>query len=501
MSKQRKQHRIVVRFPRERLIKLFQQLGTDNTHESETARSKIDSLLRQFGKTWWADLIPLLGGTLISADLGADIIALGSSDPDKRANARHHLADLLLRHRKNWNDLVEALCLSTESWLNSSSADPVRVNPLELVHHLLGEYVGFRDQHEHVAVALWVLHTHVFDRFMVTPRLALRSPVAACGKSTLIDILARLTARAAKFDSITAAAIYHLIDETHPTLLIDEADNLGLGLQPNGRLRAVFNSGHRNGGTVAIWDRGTTRKFSTFAPLALALPDIMSGLPRTLNSRCITLTMQRYDGRRELRRLDANHPDPALDAAYTQILLWRRELQQQLNPEPEMPAGIRNRFADNWRPLISIADSLGWGTQAREAMIIFAREFQDADVKILLLSDIRKVFNAHAVDRLPSKTLLGALNVLDADWNEFRGVRGEQQPHRLKDSELASMLREFRIRPRTIWPLNRTAKSKSTKGYRRSQFEEVWRVYCADDGTTAHGSNVRSLRLAGGGTA
>ena len=54
---------------------------------------------------------------------------------------------------------------------------------------------------------------------------------------------------------------------------------------------------------------------------------------------------------------------------------------------------LRNRMADNWRPLISIADSLGWGEQAREAMIMFAREFQDADVKILLLGDIRKVFN------------------------------------------------------------------------------------------------------------
>ena len=66
----------------------------------------------------------------------------------------------------------------------------------------------------------------------------------------------------------------------------------------------------------------------------------------------------------------------------------------ELNSDPEMPAKLRNRIADNWRPLISIADSLGWGEQAREAMSIFAREFQDADAKILLLSDIRKVFDS-----------------------------------------------------------------------------------------------------------
>jgi Protein of unknown function (DUF3631) len=495
-------HNIARRFgerERERLIKLFGQIGTDNPHVAEAARGRIDSLLRQFGKTW-ADLISLLGGTPanIPADLCADIAALGSGDPDERARARHHLAELLERHRKNWSDLVNALCgASSAAWIGSAP-DPERVNPLALVHYLLEQYVGLREPHEYVAVALWALHTHVYDRFPVTPRLAMRSPVADCGKTTLIDILAKLTARAAKFDAITTAALYHLIDETHPTLLIDEADNLGLGLQPNGRIRAVFNSGHRNGGTVAIWEGGGARKFLTFAPLALALPDSVSGLPRTLNSRCITLTMERNDGRRELWRFDANHPDPALDAAYTQIFMWRREVQ--LDPAPEMPAGMRNRFADNWRPLISIADALGWGERAREAMIHFAREFQDADVKILLLGDIRKVFDACGLDRLPSKTLLDALNVLDADWNEFRGVRGEQQPHKLKDSELASMLREFRIRPQTIWPSARTAESKSSKGYRRQQFEEVWRVYCAA-GTTAQAGNIRSLRGTGDGTA
>ena len=63
------------------------------------------------------------------------------------------------------------------------------------------------------------------------------------------------------------------------------------------------------------------------------------------------------------------------------------------------------------------------------------------------------------------------------------------------------MLREFRIRPRSIWPLNRTADTKSAKGFRRSQFEEIWRAYCTDDGTASHTNNFKGLRLAGDGTA
>ena len=33
----------------------------------------------------------------------------------------------------------------------------------------------------HPQEALWILHTHIYDQLMVTPRLALRSPVADCG--------------------------------------------------------------------------------------------------------------------------------------------------------------------------------------------------------------------------------------------------------------------------------------------------------------------------------
>src|SRR6478752_7153222 len=105
---------------RERLIKLFRALGTDNTPEAEAARSRIDSLLREFGNTW-ADLIQLLGGA-IHPDLAHDIVALGSRNPDERSTARRNIAELLARLRKNWNDLADAL-ISSSAWASNPSAD------------------------------------------------------------------------------------------------------------------------------------------------------------------------------------------------------------------------------------------------------------------------------------------------------------------------------------------------------------------------------------------
>jgi Protein of unknown function (DUF3631) len=500
-------HAIAKRFgdsERERLTKLFRQLGTDNLYEAEAARSRITSLLQTFDKDW-DHLVELLSRGRLAIDPAiADIAGLGNPDPDQRARIRRNLASLLARHRRNWNDLADALCLVTSAdWLIADDPDPERVNPLALIHHLLQDYVAFREPHEYIAVALWILHTHVFDQFMVTPRLALRSPVANCGKTTLMDILGKMVSKPDKFDSVTAAVLYRVIDATHPTLLIDEVDNLALALQGNGKIRAVFNSGHRKGGKVAILENGEPKRFQVFAPLALALPDTMRGLPRTLNSRCITLTMQRADRSRALRRFDVNKPDGALDAVYRQILLWRRDLEP-LNLDPEMPSTIRNRLADNWRPLISIADAIDasfpldggrWGVLAREAMIKFAAEFQDADARVALLESIRRVFDASRLDRIPSRTLLDELHQMnDADWKEFPGIRGEQQPHPLKDSELAIMLKDFKIKPHTIWPPKRTSDSKSTKGYLRSQFEQAWRMYCDEPDTSAQPSKVKGLR-------
>jgi hypothetical protein len=102
---------------------------------------------------------------------------------------------------------------------------------------------------------------------------------------------------------------------------------------------------------------GWSRRYPTFAPLAIAAIGL---LPLPLLHRSIVINMQRSAA--QLRRLDE-----ANAFAWTRKAIRDWAAKVQLIPDPEMPSSLRNRAADNWRSLLSIADSFGYGEAARDA--------------------------------------------------------------------------------------------------------------------------------------
>src|SRR5580704_15633925 len=397
---------------RDALKSLLAALGSPEPARRQRARQNICNTLAVNQKSW-NDLVASLQFRGRHSDKLKKLFAmLGQDNDGEFDNARQKISDLLARERRTWKAFVDSL-FSTSSnawsdWHDHGASDPA-INPLDLVHHLLWRYVEMTPQ-QFVAVSLWIAHTFVYQRFTVTPRLMVTSPVPGCGKTTLLDLLEALCVRPLKSDSITAASIYHAIDREHPTLLIDEGDNLGLAF--NGALRAVLNSGHRRGGKVTRYRNGEARSFSTFSPTAVAA---IGTLPLPVMHRSVIIHMERHDGRRELKRLDKDDPDTKADLniAYRMIFRWARDAE--LNSDPPMPAQLRDRQADNWRPLIAIADafSADWATRAREAAVVFAGEHQDEDAAVVLLRDIRDIFEGRGVDRLASKTIVDHLNSAD----------------------------------------------------------------------------------------
>jgi hypothetical protein len=171
-------------------------------------------------------------------------------------------------------------------------------------------------------------------------------------------------------------------------------------------------------------------------------------LPLPLLHRSIAVNMQRSGV--QLKRLD--EADPAFSWTRQAIRDWAAKVQ--LAAEPEMPPSLRNRAADNWRPLLSIADSFGYGESARAAAIALNADRLDEDVGVRLLVDVRTIFQAHEIDRIASATLVKELIGLDdGQWGEWRGLNDDGPPHKLTQPQLAQLLRPFGIKSRTIWPL------------------------------------------------
>jgi hypothetical protein len=144
-----------------RLAQLFALLGSDKPGERETARKKLDELLRRHGKTW--NNLPELLAQLHAAPSGP------APDPRDAAPA---------------------------------GEAPTNVTVADLAHHMIERYVALKP-HELVAVALWAVHSHVYDQFMHTPRLLLTSPVRSCGKTTLLGILSKM----ARINALARASI------------------------------------------------------------------------------------------------------------------------------------------------------------------------------------------------------------------------------------------------------------------------------------------------------
>jgi hypothetical protein len=428
---------------------------------------------------------------------------LGSNNAGEREAARCKIEELLAKNKKTWNDLTELLATgNAQDWQDdepqnnesdgtTASARPVHPASLDLIRHILDRHLSLTE-HQLVAVTLWIAHTFLFSRFAVTPRLIFESPVRGCGKTTGLNLIKALGFKTVKTDHITAAVTFRLIDRDRPTLLIDEADNQDL--PTNAVLRAVINSGHHCDGRTMRCLKGEIVEFRTFAPLAFAT---ISKLPLPILHRSVVIHMER--SRSELERFD---PKTNLKQAQDCIIVYRETLswaqQCELSLDPPMPEGLRNRPADNWRVLLSIADacSRAWGTAAREAALALGKH-QDEDLAVLLLSDIRDIFDRHpTADRLASAVIVADLIDLPYGlWSEWRGPHDNQMPRKLSQGELARMLSPFGIRPKTIWPPRRGTRDRSAKGYLRKQFEAAWASYC--DGTPSQPSNVRHLDLTG----
>ena len=153
------------------------------------------------------------------------------------------------------------------------------------------------------------------------------------------------------------------------------------------------------------------------------------------------------------------------------MVRWLDDNEEVLrSAEPAMPPSMHNRKADNWRPLLSIADAAGgdWPECARTAAIALSKTDDAESQKVQLLADIQAIFAEDFEDRMPTKKLIERLHELeDRPWSDFR--RGKP----LTARQFGGMLRSFKIVSSSM----RFLDNHNAKGYRLSDFQDVFSRY------------------------
>lgn len=323
-------------------------------------------------------------------------------------------------------------------------------------------------KHTAEAAALWVAHCHCFECFQHTPRLAVAAPQKQCGKTTLLDTIGHIVPRAMSTENLSVAVLFRAIEKFRPTVLADEVDTY---LRDNDELRGILNSGHRRGGTVlrCEGDDNEVRSFNTFAPVATGG---IGRLPGTLEDRSICITLQRRKASEHIVNFRSDRVDHLHELA-SMAARWGDDHMVDLrNADPGIPAGLYNRIADNWRPLLAIADAAGgdWPEKAREAALHLSGSAEDDDsAGVKLLADIRTIFETRATISIASADLVVDLvDMDDRPWPEWK--RGKP----ITTVQVSRLLKPFGINSTTI---RAEGYSKPLKGYKRAAFEEAFARY------------------------
>ena len=181
------------------------------------------------------------------------------------------------------------------------------------------------------ATVLWTMTAWAHEGATHSPILAAISVEPDSGKSTLLGVLRFLVPKPFVSVEPTGPSVYRTVDREHPTLIIDEADDL---FYRKSDLRAIVNAG---------WSRGTRiprlgRWYDPFCPKILGILG-KTKLPRTIASRSIILRMWPKKPEEKAENF-AYADDPEFSTIRRKLARWAADnlsIIKELNPAPPAP--------------------------------------------------------------------------------------------------------------------------------------------------------------------
>jgi putative DNA primase/helicase len=211
----------------------------------------------------------------------------------------------------------------------------------------------------------------------------------------------------------------------------------------------------------------------TWGPKAVAL---IGKLPATLASRAIHIALRRKMSSESVTELRPERRDHLVPLC-RQAARWAADNADKLRlAEPGLPANIYGRTADNWRPLLAIADVAGghWPEMARSIAESLNGKFSEETAGIMLLDDLQRIF-AEGKQQITSVSLIETLVAMeDRPWPEWKSGRP------ITARQVAKVLEPFGIRPGQVWE-----HGKNLRGYERAQFDDAFSCYLGTSPSTS----------------
>lgn len=327
---------------------------------------------------------------------------------------------------------------------------------------------------------LFAIGTHCFDVFETFPYLALLSPEKGCGKTRTTEVLEQIVTAPVRAVCISEAALFRLVEEKKPTLILDEAEGLtGKGERAEA-VRSLLNAGNRAGAQVprCVGSSHELRFFSVFCPKIVCAIRVC---PETVKDRSIVVPMQRKKPGEKVERFILRRVRPEGERLCERMQAFvrtNREAIERAYAKLNVDF-LSDRELENFEPLLAIlavadASRLAEFRGSAELLADGKRDAaQDDSLTLRLLGDIRAVWNSDE-PKIFSAELLGRLKAVeDGAW---------ASDERFDARRLSRLLRPFEVTPQTV-----QIGKDNKKGYYREHIEAAFDRYLGPQPSGASG--------------
>lgn len=320
------------------------------------------------------------------------------------------------------------------------------------------------------AITLWCIATYCIDAFPIFPRLVVYSPERRCGKSTCLDLVAAYSHKSELISNATPAVIFRYIEQSKPTLILDEADTYVQNA--NSELIGILNSGHKKSSANTLRCVGKDnlpKRFSTWAPMAFGS---IGELQSTIMDRSICIPVSRKLPTESISSVPVDLSE-ITDPIRSFLQDWCMSAFNNLKTCTSTPTYIGNdRAVDNWTPLLTIAEAIS--DEWKSKCLISYNKLtapSEPELPTQLLYDIRELFDIQATNGYPEKLFsTDMVNKLNSDPD--KQWSNSNNGGKLTASKLAKLLSPYSVHPKQI-----RIDHLSKKGYEVEMFKNAFDRY------------------------